>query len=46
MRSQKTERGCSNPEMDTDQMGSLEGYEASGSGHKVICNPAIFKCGD
>lgn len=45
MRNQKTKRGCSNPETDTNQMGSLEGYQASGSGHKAIRNPAIFKCG-
>ncbi|MBC8417118.1 MAG: hypothetical protein H8E10_00815 [Desulfobacterales bacterium] len=36
MRNQKTERGYWNPETDTDQMGSPEGYQASGSGHKAI----------
>jgi len=27
---------------DTDQIGSLEGQQASGSGQRAICNPAIL----
>ena len=45
MRNQQTERGCSSPETDTDQISSLEGYWASGSGRKVIRSPTIFQDG-
>jgi len=42
MKEPENRRGMIEFQWDTDQIGSLEGYKASGSGHKAIRNPAIL----